>query len=87
MAYQRVQDLALYTKIHDLALWLFPHIKNFPRAERDVVFAYNAAGGPGSRIWSMPTLITCAGPFGAKPERSWGYDYPVSEREWRHRRL
>jgi len=61
LAYQRVQDLALYTKIHDLALWLFPHIKNFPRAERgilgdqmkctlldllrDVVFAYNAPSG------------------------------------------
>ena len=40
MGYKRVQDLALYTKIYDLALWLFPHVKRFPRAERVLLGDY-----------------------------------------------
>jgi len=31
---RRVQDQAIYTKIYDLTLWLFPHVAKFPKHER-----------------------------------------------------
>jgi len=34
MENRRVQDQAIYTKIYDLTLWLFPHVAKFPKHER-----------------------------------------------------